>query len=150
MIKANTDNIAKGDIVGVDANGLLTNIFADSKSFVVKSTNPSYVGGDTWFNVEPPLQSQFATKAEFDIAYAEFERQSEEARAKVDRIAFSGQVPCNVYNAEVGDYIIPIELNGKISGQAVSNPTFEQYQLSVGKVWKIMEDGRAWVAVKIG
>ena len=46
---------------------------------------------------------------------------------------------------------IPIELeNGKISGQAVTNPTFEQYQISVGKVWKIMEDGRAWIAVKIG
>jgi hypothetical protein len=150
MVKAIEDNIVKGDIVGVDINGLLTNIFADAISFVVKSTDPSYVGGDTWFNVEPPLQSQFATKAEFDIAYVEFERQSEEARAKVDRIAFSGQVPCNVLNAQVGDYIIPTELDGKISGQAITNPTFEQYQLSVGKVWKIMEDGRAWIAVKIG
>ena len=46
---------------------------------------------------------------------------------------------------------VVIELeNGKISGQAVTNPTFEQYQISVGKVWKIMEDGRAWIAVKIG
>ena len=150
MVKANTDIIAKGDIVGIDIDGLLTNIFADAKSFVVKSTNPSYVGGDTWFNVEPPMESEFETKEEFDIAYAEFERQSEEARATVDRIAFSGQVPCNVYDAKVGDYIIPIELDGKISGQAISNPTFEQYQISVGKVWKIMEDGRAWIAVKIG
>ena len=85
-----------------------------------------------------------------DEQKAEHESKLEEARAKVDRIAFSGQVPCNVYDANVGDYIIPIELNGKISGQAVSNPTFEQYQISVGKVWKIMEDGRAWIAVKIG
>ena len=131
MTKAIEDTIEKGDIVGVDENGLLTNIFANAKSFVVKSTDPSYVGGDTW-----------GVKLEGE--------ELEAAREKVDRIAFSGQVPCNVYNAQVGDYIIPIELNGKISGQAVSNPTFEQYQLSVGKVWKIMEDGRAWIAVKIG
>jgi hypothetical protein len=131
MTKAIDDNIGKGDIVGVDENGLLTNIFTDAKSFVVKSTDPSYVGADTW-----------GVKLEGE--------ELEAARAKVDRIAFSGQVPCNVYNAQVGDYIIPIELDGKISGQAVTNPTFEQYQLSVGKVWKIMEDGRAWIAVKIG
>jgi hypothetical protein len=150
MLKAIYDNIQKGDIVGININGQLTNIFSDSISFVVKSTDPSYVGGDTWFCVEPPIESDFETKEEFEIAYEEFKAQREEARQKVDRIAFSGQVPCNVLNANVGDYIIPINNNGKISGQAVSNPTFEQYQLSVGKVWKIMEDGRAWIAVKIG
>jgi len=147
MLKAIQDNISKGDIVGVDENGLLTNIFADAKSFVVKSTNPSYVGGDTWGSVD--IIGKLPTDAT-DEQKAEYESKLEEARTKVDRIAFSGQVPCNVYNAQVGDYIIPIELNGKISGQAISNPTFEQYQISVGKVWKIMEDGRAWIAVKIG
>jgi hypothetical protein len=147
MTKAIEDNITKGDIIGVDKNGLLTNIFADSKSFVVKSTNPSFVGGDVWGSVDNigklPNDSNDEQKAKHELKL-------ESARVKVDRIAFSGQVPCNVYNAQVGDYIIPIELDGKISGQAVSNPTFEQYQLSVGKVWKIMEDGRAWIAVKIG
>jgi hypothetical protein len=147
MTKAVEDTIAKGDIVGVDENGLLTNIFNNAKSFVVKSTDPSYVGGDTWGSVDDI--GKLATDAT-DEQKAEHEAKLEVARAKVDRIAFSGQVPCNVYNAEVGDYIIPIELNGKISGQALSNPTFEQYQLSVGKVWKIMQDGRAWIAVKIG
>ncbi len=133
MTKAIEDNINKGDIVGVDSNGLLTNIFSDAISFVIKSTNPSYVGGDDWgIGIED--------KNELELA-----------KQKVDRIAFSGQVPCNVLDAQVGDYIIPIELeDGKISGQAVTNPTFEQYQISVGKVWKIMEDGRAWIAVKIG
>jgi len=147
MTKAIDDTIEKGDIVGVNENGLLTNIFADAKSFVVKSTDPSYVGGDTWGNVDDigklPLEP---TKEQI----AEHNAKLEEARAKVDRIAFSGQVPCNVLNAQVGDYIIPIEIDGKINGQAVTNPTFEQYQISVGKVWKIMEDGRAWIAVKIG
>jgi len=148
MIKAVEDTITKGDIVGVNENGLLTNIFADAKSFVVKSTDPSYVGGDTWGNIDDigklPLEPTEQEKADY-------EAKLEEARAKVDRIAFCGQVPCNVTGANVGDYIIPIELeNGKIGGQAITNPTFEQYQMSVGKVWKIMEDNRAWIAVKIG
>jgi hypothetical protein len=148
MTKATEDAIAKGDIVGVNSQGLLTNIFNDSISFVVKSTDPSYVGGDAWGSVDSlgklDPEATEEEKATYNI-------KSEEARAKVDRIAFSGQVPCNVTGANVGDYIIPIELeNGKIGGQAVANPTFEQYRISVGKVWKIMEDGRAWIAVKIG
>jgi hypothetical protein len=156
MTKATTDVIAKGDIVGVNSAGKLTNIFADSVSFVVKSTDPSYVGGDIWGNEEAlgekrPSRTTNQTEEEFASILAEFEAKLEAARAKVDRIAFSGQVPCNVTGANVGDYIIPIELeNGKIGGQAVTNPTFEQYQKSVGKVWKIMNDGRAWIAVKIG
>lgn len=148
MLKATTDAIAKGDIVGVNSQGKLTNIFEDSVSFVVKSTDPSYVGGDTWGSVDNIGKlSPEATEEEKE----EYEAKLETERAKVDRIAFSGQVPCNVTGATVGDYIIPTELeNGKIGGQAVSNPTLEQYRISVGKVWKIMEDGRAWIAVKIG
>ena len=156
MTKAIEDSIAKGDIVGVDINGLLTNTFADAKSFVVKSTDPSYVGGDVWGNEEAlgekrPRKTTDQSEEEYNALLAEFEIKLEAERAKVDRIAFSGQVPCNITGANVGDYIIPIELeNGKIGGQAVTNPTFEQYQISVGKVWKIMEDRRAWIAVKIG
>jgi hypothetical protein len=155
MYKAVTDNIAKGDIVGVNVEGKLTNIFNDSISFVVKSTNPSYVGGDIWANEDilgkKPQRTTEQSEEEFAPILAEFEERVEAERQKVDRIAFSGQVPCNVIGANVGDYIIPIELsNGKISGQPVSNPTFEQYQISIGKVWKIMEDGRSWISVKIG
>jgi hypothetical protein len=154
MLKAIEDTIAKGDIVGINAEGKLTNIFDDSISFVVKSTDPSYVGGDTWGNSDSigkePRKEEEQTDEEYEELKAEYQIKLEEARAKVDRIAFSGQVPCNVYNAKVGDYIIPINNNGKISGQAITKPTFEQYQISVGKVWKIMEDGRAWIAVKIG
>jgi hypothetical protein len=40
--------IAKGDVCGVDGDGHLTKMWADARSFVVKSTDPSYVGGDTW------------------------------------------------------------------------------------------------------
>jgi hypothetical protein len=153
MLKAVTDTISKGDIVGIDNEGLLTNIFSDSVSFVVKSTNPSYVGGDAWGTVvgKRPERTTDQTEEEFAPILAEFEAKLEVERQKVDRIAFSGQVPVNVTGATVGDYIIPIETeDGKITGQPITNPTFEQYQISVGKVWKIMEDGRAFIAVKIG
>ena len=129
VTKAVTDTIAKGDVVGINSEGKLTNIFNDAISFAVKSTDPAYVGGDTW-----------GIGLEGDALEA--------ARATVDRVAFSGQVPCNVTGANVGDYIIPIQLeNGKISGQAVTNPTFDQFKSAVGKVWKIMSDGRAWIKV---
>ena len=68
-----------------------------------------------------------------------------------DRIAFSGQVPCNLTGASVGDYIIPKEgTSDAITGEAVSTPTFEQYQKAVGKVWKVLDNGNAWISVKIG
>jgi hypothetical protein len=119
-------------VVGVDSQGKLTNVFSNAISFVVKSTNPSYVGGDTW-------GSGFDDDAEG----------LEAARQLVDRIAFSGQVPVNVFGAIAGQYIIPINDNGAIKGQAVSNPTFEQYQSSVGKVIAIEADGRARIIVKV-
>jgi hypothetical protein len=153
MLKAVTDTISKGDIVGIDNEGLLTNIFSDSVSFVVKSTNPSYVGGDAWGTVvgKRPERTTDQTEEEFAPILAEFEVRLEVERQKVDRIAFSGQVPVNLTGATVGDYIIPMSTeDGKITGQAITNPSFNQYKISVGKVWKIMEDGRAFIAVKIG
>jgi hypothetical protein len=152
MIKSNSDIIfAKGDIIGVNIDGKLTDAFAEAISFVVKSTDPSYVGGDTWFTEVKPGKTDGITDEEYTIIEAEWDVRYQAARKTIDRIAFSGQIPCNVTGANVGDYIIPIELeNGKIGGQAITTPTFEQYQMSVGKVWKIMEDNRAWIAVKIG
>lgn len=154
MTKSVNDVINKGDIVGIDINGKLTNIYLDAISFVVKSTDPSYVGGDVWGNDDAigkkPIKNTDQTDEEFGIIMKIYETKLEEERNKVDRIAFSGQVPCNILGANVGDYIIPINKNGKIDGIAISNPTLEQYRISVGKVWKIMDDGRAWIAVKIG
>ena len=140
MTKAGDFTIAKGDVCGIDANGKLTNIFADAISFVVKSTSPSYVGGDTWFTEQQPEDADLLTK---------WENKLEEARKKVDRIAFSGQVPVNVEGAVSGQYIIPVNDNGVIKGEAVSNPTFEQYQIAVGKVIAIESDGCARIIVKV-
>jgi len=77
MTKSVNDAINKGDIVGVDINGKLTNIFADSISFVIKSTDPSYVGGDVWGNEEAigkkPFKTTDQTEEEFTIVNEVFE-----------------------------------------------------------------------------
>jgi hypothetical protein len=132
MEKAGDFVIAKGDVCGIDADGKLTNVYANAVAFVVKSTNPSYVGGDSW-----------------GAGYKDDPEGLEAARQKVDRIAFSGQVPVNVLGATPGQYIVPVNDNGAIKGVAVSNPSFEQYQTAVGKVIAIEDDGRARIIVKI-
>ena len=152
MVKADGCGlIGKGGIAGVDSDGKLTDKFADAHSFVVKSTNPSYVGGDTWASeIEwvGPLKDGATDK---EIAAKKNHADAiEKARQTVDRIAFSGQVPVNVTGAAVGDYIVPVAgPDGGITGEAVTDPTFDQYRAAVGRVWKILEDGRAFVSVKV-
>jgi hypothetical protein len=161
MTKSGDFTIKKGDVVGVNAQGLLTTVFADSVSFMVKSTDPSYVGGDTWGTEDalgikcPETVPQKKDESDEDYAkrqrdLALFNAKLEEVRARVDRIAFAGQVPVNVLGATPGQYIIPVaNEDGSISGQAVSNPTFEQYMAAIGKVIKVLPDGRAQIIVKV-
>lgn len=164
MTKCGNFQIAKGDICGINADGQLTNVFNDAVSFVVKSTNPSYVGGDGWgteaaLGCKEPIEvlelkdgeteDQFAQRqAQYAIDRKAFDELIESRRQLVDRIAFSGQVPVNVLGAAPGDYIVPVEDNG-IKGVAVAAPTFEQYQKAVGKVISIESDGRAKIIVKV-
>jgi hypothetical protein len=125
-------SIAKGQIVGFDAQGLLTDRWQNAVSFAIKSTNPSFVGGDTW-------------GGEHEAGTAEHEA----ARETVERIAYCGKVPVNVAGALPGDYIVPMPgVDGSITGTAVTEPTFEQYRMAVGKVKNIQEDGRPVVLVK--
>ena len=44
----NGHKFVKGQIVGFDADGILTDVYADAVRFGVKSTNPGLVGGDVW------------------------------------------------------------------------------------------------------
>ena len=121
--------ITKGSIVGFKSDGSLTIIFAEAIRFGIKSTNPSYVGGDSW-------------GADLDGAALE------NARQMVDRIAYSGKVPVNVTGAVPGDYIVATAASdGSIVGVSVNNPNFAQYLKAVGRVNRILNDGRAEVAV---
>jgi hypothetical protein len=133
MTKDGEFTIAKGDICGVTFDGKLTNNFADAISFVVKSTDPSYIGNDVWG---------------IDVKN---EEQREVARQMVDRIAFAGQVPVNVTGATPGQYIVPIQDDGGISGIAKDETdlTLTEYMQAVGKVIAIEDDGRARIIVKV-
>lgn len=212
---ATCKTVEKGQIIGFDVNGLITDKFDDAVSFAVKSTNPNLVGGDIWASlgdepqepvfVEPEFTGQahpgeftvlaknknqtieehqaylkqsedtYATQLKqhqkdvishknavlaakhlfennefvaYQKALAQFKLKVEQLRIDVDRIAYCGKVPVNVTGANVGDYIIPMHHNDGIKGIAVANPTFEQYQIAVGRVRRILADGRAEIVVK--
>jgi hypothetical protein len=134
----------------------LTNKFSESRSFMIKSTSPFIVGNDSWSSLvplPPTKPSEDATPEEkiaYEQAYATYIQQYNEIRSQYDRIAYAGQTPVNVTGATAGDYIIASEgSNDTIVGIVVpkNNTTFEQYQNAVGRVIKILEDGRAYVNV---
>jgi hypothetical protein len=172
MTKDGNFIVAKGDVVGINSQGKLTNVFADAVSFCVKSTDPSYVGGDVWgtpealglLTPEKPSQRQATeeveaeTDADFAVRQTQYEADQsafdaalEAARQTVDRIAFAGQVPVNVTGATSGQYIIPVNNNGAIKGEAINEAdmTLTQYMKAVGKVIAIESDGRAKIIVKV-
>jgi len=155
MTKAGDFTLAKGDICGINSEGKLTNVFADAISFVVKSTDPSYVGGDTWHTAageEPGGYEDTRTEEEIAAAKVIYEEALEAARQLVDRIAFSGQVPVNVTGATPGQHIIPTAAaDGSIEGtaKAEADLTMAEYMSSVGKVIAIEDDGRAKIIVKV-
>jgi hypothetical protein len=93
------------------------------------------------FNEGPMAQYQADMEA--------FSAQLEQKRTMVDRVAFAGQVPVNVIGAQPGQYIVPVNDSGTIKGVAISNPTFEQYQVAIGKVIAVEQDGRARIIVKV-
>lgn len=163
--------VAKGQIVGITKDGEITDKWGDSISFAVKSTNPSYVGGDTWaadvgekpqgptiptFSADASesehqlaMETYDAKLAAYGAALKAFESEFEAVRQTVDRIAFCGQVPINVLGASVGDYIVPNKDGDRIKGVPVSMPTLAQYMQAVGRVIAIEPDGRARIIVKV-
>jgi hypothetical protein len=155
MTKAGNFALAKGDICGINSEGKLTNVFADAISFVVKSTDPSYVGGDTWHTAageKPGGAGDDRTQEEIAAATVVYEEALEAARQLVDRIAFSGQVPVNVTGATPGQHIIPTAAaDGSIEGtaKAEADLTMSEYMSSVGKVIAVGDDGRAKIIVKV-
>lgn len=140
--RSDCGELAKGAIVGFDAAGLLTDKWSLAETFGIKSTAPSFVGGDTW---AAGLTPDPETGRLSDADAAELERR----RQQVDRIAYSGKVPANI-TAEVGDYVIPQAGAGDtITAAGVASPTLAQYLSAIGQVRSIGVDGRPVVAVKV-
>lgn len=77
--------IAKGDIVGIDANGDLTDKWDRSIHFMVKSTNPSLVGGDDWGDDEA-IGSEPQPKPELCLAPFDQAEPSPSPRTKGKRV----------------------------------------------------------------
>jgi len=147
--------ISAGEVCGVTAAGLLTRTWTDAIGFVVKSTDPAYVGGDSWARHLPPRpeQDEDETDAVFAARLAPWEAQLEAARQTVDRIAFSGQVPVAVSGSFApGDYLIAAANGGGIKAIAVpeADISFDQYRRRLGRVWRALDDGRAWTDVQHG
>jgi hypothetical protein len=134
--------ISKGQIVGFKADGTLTLTYSESVRFGIKSTNPSYVGGDTWQTAIEPAEDAPADE------WAAFREQLEVDRRAVDRIAYSGKVPCNVGGSTPGQYIVASAgPGGSIIGVPIADPDLSQYRHAVGRVNRLLPDGRAEVAV---
>lgn len=80
-----------------------------------------------------------------------FDAALEALRQTVDRIAFAGQVPCNVRGAVPGQFIVPVQDGEGLAGIAINEHeiTLKQYMSAVGKVIAIEDDGRARIVVKV-
>ncbi|WP_150130994.1 hypothetical protein [Janthinobacterium sp. LM6] len=193
--------VAAGQVIGIGADGKLTDRWADAISFAVKSTDPCMVGGDKWsqrLGPRPPsvtrvpdsVESQLVSEAQPAVeavydgltlltpaipakaaVYREvplagdtdeewavrqapgfaFDAALEALRQTVDRIAFAGQVPCNVLGATSGQFIVPVQQGEGIAGIAINEEdmTLQQYMRAIGKVIAIEDDGRARVIVKV-
>jgi hypothetical protein len=249
---ATCGNVPKGQIIGFDASGQVTDKWTEAISFGVKSTSPNLVGGDTWGNedaigkrpeqpiyqapvytgvadpgaepAEPvlslplqPVQQEGETAETFaartadwqqscvaaqtvhtaaetahqaaltvwqttsaqhtsdQVTYATavqaaevvhatamtqyqtdlatFEAKLEAERQKVDRIAYSGKVPCNSEpGAFVGGYVVAVEgaansVSGKIITKEQMKADMTQYLDAVGRIRCILTDGRPEIAV---
>lgn len=194
-------SVAAGQVIGIGADGKLTDRWADAISFAVKSTDPCMVGGDKWsqqLGQRPPsvtrvadsVESQLVSEAQAAVeavydgltlltpaipakaaVYREvplagdtdeewavrqapglaFDAALEALRQTVDRIAFAGQVPCNVLGATSGQFIVPVQHGDGIAGIAINEEdmTLQQYMRAIGKVIAIEVDGRARVIVKV-
>lgn len=157
--------IKKGDICGINDKGELTDKFSESISFAIKSTNPSYVGGDIWGNEErlclkepiKPVKKDDESDEDFYIREREYEEtvkyflgKLEEERRRYDRIAFSGVVPFNQDGGSPGDYAIPSQNpDDSIGCEFFMAPTFDQYIKCVGRVISKTENEKAKLVVKI-
>lgn len=111
----------------------------DEFRIVVAAARAAYEAG--------PLAAYNAAKAAFDAVH-------EEARKKVDRIAYSGRVPVNVLGARPGDYIVAAEgegdsIVGRVVTAAEMRADMTRYLNVVGRVRSILPDGRANCAVVI-
>lgn len=155
--------VSAGQIIGIDGEGKITDRWELALMFAVKSTNPSLVGGDTWWQhlgprPQSPMWTVGTTDAQWAAMLAEYTKLAlayndayEDARSKADRIAFCGQVPVNLLGGQPGQYLLPAQDGTSISGIFVDEAdlTLPQYMRALGRVVAVEADGRSRIIVKV-
>ena len=86
----------------------------------------------------------------YEAALAKWHAEYEARRAMVDRIAYCGKVPVNVLGAQPGQWVVPVADGDGIGVSLVNDEdlTFAQMRIAVGRVRRVLDDGRAEVVVK--
>lgn len=150
MTKCSTFTVAKGDIIGINNMGQITNKFTESVTFGIKSTKPCLVGGDEWSAGLPPKPIYYPQDISNASMYsthtgelAIWEANYEALRTTVDRIAFCGQAPVNINTTgvTVGSYIIPTAgPSDTIIGTTISLLLLDlsNYKKAIGRIIKIL------------
>jgi hypothetical protein len=119
--------VLKGQIIGFDADGKVTDKYDSAVSFGVKTTNPNIVGGDTWFeevgdapiapeytppDIERPVhpnqtirkstEQSDAELADFEQKTAAYEKTLSDHKAQWEQtVLASHQNAVNVYKAQL-------------------------------------------------
>lgn len=155
MTKCRTFTVEKGDIIGINNMGQITNKFTESVTFGVKSTKPCLVGGDEWWLNLPSKPVYYSHDISNASTYsthvgqlAIWEANYEALRATVDRIAFCGQAPVNINTTgvSVGSYIIPTAgPSDTIVGTTISLLllNLSNYKKAIGRIIKILSSTSA-------
>ena len=135
-------NFKAGDVVGINRDGQVTNVFANSVHFAIVSTKPSFIGGNPWLS-DVPTSPEDPSFAEYKAVMKQYEK-----------IAFCGCVKVNAVNAQQaqpGAYIVPAANgSGLIESTFVgaNYMSFAQYVKSVGHIIALDEEQHPIVIVK--
>lgn len=151
--------IQAGQIAGINADGQLVDTWADAVSFLVKSTNPSYVGGDSWGSPEalgiqrpvlPALQIAEYTGAPYPgqepaapavpsgSAAADAETLYQEQLAKYQEAKATYDRALAAYQADYAAYAEKIE-SDRQDFDAITMPA---YQVELAKFEQVLEAAR--------
>lgn len=136
---ADCGDVQKGDVIGFDINGNVTNKYSESVSFAVKSTSPSLVGGDTWGVTQRPeiitpdnieyTGSELPTEPTVPEEIQEPEVVEEPlvvAKPNPDEFESAAE-----YNSELTEYNFYLKLVRKYQNYQLNVEKYNQYQLDL-------------------
>lgn len=148
--------VAKGDVIGINASGELTDRFSEAVSFAIKSTDPSYVGGDVWGSeealgisepIQPVLESDdlvTARESAESQAMSELNATRESISRKElddDATAEELKVASDTYNQAIADALSTFN-NAMDARAAQHSSAMAQYDLDLANYREALESER--------